>query len=149
MENIKNEIIEKLKTSKSPEELLEIMKEEGFELTAEESNLYYNYVSAQSGELSDDELDNVSGGGCKSLKSGRTVVTCNCKCFTGLWECNLYNYEWGQDAEGYYGYYGDYYRRDNWVPRSSWYFWVQVKKNVCGNCRWLGFEGGIGVCEKS
>lgn len=50
------EFMEKLKTAKSPEEVAEMAKEKGFELTADEVMLQPD------GEISDAELDEVSGG---------------------------------------------------------------------------------------
>ncbi|MGN1099256.1 MAG: Nif11-like leader peptide family RiPP precursor, partial [Christensenellales bacterium] len=59
--NISKELLEKAKTAKSAEELLEIAKAENFELTEDEAvkaivELY------KTGEITDEELDNVSGG---------------------------------------------------------------------------------------
>ena len=54
------ELIEKAKSAKTPEELLALAKENGI-------------------ELSDDELDNVAGGGCYS-SGGRLKTTCGHKC---------------------------------------------------------------------
>ena len=59
-----NEMIEKAKTAKTAktaEELLELAKAENIELTAEQAKEYFATIHA-SGELSDEELDNVSGG---------------------------------------------------------------------------------------
>ena len=61
-----NEMIEKAKTAKSAEELLEMAKTEKIELTAEQAAKAFAELN-KTGELSDEELDNVSGG-CK----GRT-----------------------------------------------------------------------------
>ena len=59
------ELIEKAKGAASAEELLKLAKAENIEMTAEEAEKAYAQLN-QSGELSDDELDNVSGGGCFS-----------------------------------------------------------------------------------
>lgn len=56
------ELIEKAKQAKTAEELLAMAKEENIELTEEEAAKYFAKLNA-SGELSDEELDNVSGGG--------------------------------------------------------------------------------------
>ena len=58
-----NEMIEKAKQAKSAEELLEMAKEESIEMSAEQAAEYFATIHA-SGELSDEELDNVAGGGC-------------------------------------------------------------------------------------
>ena len=59
--NISKELIEKAKTAKSAEELLEMAKTEKIELTAEEAAKAFAELN-KSGELSDEELDNVAGG---------------------------------------------------------------------------------------
>lgn len=51
----------KAKQAKSAEELLALAKESGIELSEEAAQKYYNELH-KTGELSDDELDNVSGG---------------------------------------------------------------------------------------
>ena len=58
---LSNELIEKAKQAKSVEELLEMAKAENIELTAEEAAKAFAKLNA-SGELSDEELDNVAGG---------------------------------------------------------------------------------------
>ena len=59
--NISKELIEKAKTAKTAEELLEMAKEESIEMSAEQAAEYFVTIHA-SGELSDEELDNVAGG---------------------------------------------------------------------------------------
>ena len=62
--NISKELIEKAKTAKSAEELLEMAKAENIELNAEEAAQAFAKMN-KNGELSDEELDNVAGGGCQ------------------------------------------------------------------------------------
>ena len=57
------EMIEKAKAAESAEELLEIAKAEGVNLTADEAAMHFAELH-KSGELSDEELDNVAGAGC-------------------------------------------------------------------------------------
>ena len=59
--NISNELLEKAKKAKSAEELLEMAKAENIELTAVEAAKAFAELH-KSGELLDDELDNVAGG---------------------------------------------------------------------------------------
>ena len=69
---ISKELIEKAKTAKTAEELLEMAKAEHIELTEEEAAKVFEELN-KSGELSDEELDNAAGGGCgDSNKSGDT-----------------------------------------------------------------------------
>ena len=55
------ELIEKAKTANSAEELLEMAIVEHFELTEEQAAKAFDELN-KNGELSDEELDNVSGG---------------------------------------------------------------------------------------
>ena len=59
--NISKELIEKAKTAKSAEELLEMAKAENIELTEEEAAQAFAKMN-KNGELSDEELDNIAGG---------------------------------------------------------------------------------------
>jgi predicted ribosomally synthesized peptide with nif11-like leader len=68
MKNLTPEMIDKAKAAKSAEELLEIAKANGVELTAEEAKTYFEQLHVNSA-VSDDELDTVAGGsdgGCGS-----------------------------------------------------------------------------------
>ena len=60
--NISKELLEKAKTAKSAEELLEMAKAENIELTEEQAAKAFAELNKM-GELSDEELDNVAGGG--------------------------------------------------------------------------------------
>lgn len=55
------EMIEQAKELKSVEELLSFAKENGIEYTKDEAEEYFAKLH-KSGELADDELDNVAGG---------------------------------------------------------------------------------------
>ena len=60
--NISKELIEKAKTAKTAEELLAMAKAEHIELTEEQAAKAFEELN-KIGELSDEELDNVAGGG--------------------------------------------------------------------------------------
>ena len=59
--NVSKELLEKAKTAKSAEELIEMAKEENIELTVEQAAKALAELN-KSGELSDEELDNGAGG---------------------------------------------------------------------------------------
>lgn len=61
--NISKELLEKARTANSAEELLAMAKAESVELTTEKAVQAFAKLN-KNGELSDEELDNVSGGGC-------------------------------------------------------------------------------------
>ena len=59
---VNKELLEKAKTAKTVEELLELAKAEGIELTAEQAAKAFAELNKH-GELSDEELENAAGGG--------------------------------------------------------------------------------------
>ena len=88
-----NEMIMKGKEANTVEELKEMAIKENWNISDEEANAYFDelqkYKTPNIGELSDDELDDVSGGGCHT-KDGRLVVTVLHSC--GHFTCkNCYN----------------------------------------------------------
>lgn len=58
------ELLEKAKCAKNAEELMALAKENGIELTHEQANIYFSNLHPTCGEIPDDDLDNVAGGGC-------------------------------------------------------------------------------------
>ena len=70
------ELITKAKAAKSVEELLELAKASNVELSEEQANEYFAKLNPTKGELSDDELDDVSGGGCGESKT-KYCPNCN------------------------------------------------------------------------
>lgn len=65
--NIAPDLMAKARTAKSAQELLQLAEDNGIELTAEQAEQYYDQL-VSTAELADDELDNVSGGGCGKTK---------------------------------------------------------------------------------
>ena len=61
--NVSKELLEKAKTAKKAEELIEMAKAENIELSAEQAAKAFAELN-KAGELSDEELDNAAGGGC-------------------------------------------------------------------------------------
>ena len=108
------ELFEKAKEAKSAEELLSLAKENGMELTD------------KSGELSDEELDNVAGGGCHK-KDGRLIVTVwtSCDEFVCV-KC-------GQKNRGDHFHIIDGYRT-NYMQQ-------------CQFCKYMSYEGGLWLCN--
>lgn len=65
------ELVAKAKEAKTPEELMALAKEAGIELTEESAALAFEQLNSKTGELSDSELDNVSGGCGGGYDAGR------------------------------------------------------------------------------
>ena len=100
MAEFNKELLEKAKQANSPEELLALAKENDVEFTREQAEAYFEQMN-KSGELSDDELDNVAGGTC--YKGDRPITTIGNYC--EFWTCkdcggNDYDHA-GMDGPGH------------------------------------------------
>ena len=74
MKNLTPEMIEKAKAAKTAEELYEIAKANGVEMTVDEAATYFAQLEVNGGEVTDDDLDGVAGGyACSSGRVGDTV----------------------------------------------------------------------------
>ena len=84
MKNFNAEMIEKAKAAKTAEELFEMAKANGVEITEDDAVTYFAQLNPTDGELDDDDLDSVAGGYvCSTGKVGDTVrVTSGETCAT-------------------------------------------------------------------
>ena len=73
------ELVTKAKEAKNTAELIALGKENGIDLTEENAQTLYDYLHPKTGELSDEELDNVAGGGCYA-EDGALLTTIGHKC---------------------------------------------------------------------
>ena len=64
MSIFRKDMIEKARMAESEVELAALAEKEGIELDGEKAEQYFKMLNDHSGEMADDELDNVSGGGC-------------------------------------------------------------------------------------
>ena len=89
--NFTPELIAAAKTADSPEALIAMAKEQGVTLSDSEAALYFRQLHESSGELTDDELDTVSGGACGSKGDNRETpyYSYNGKLFTP--GCTVYH----------------------------------------------------------
>jgi hypothetical protein len=152
------EMILKAKEAKSAEELLALAKEYGMELTEESAKAYFEQLH-NNGELSDDELDSVTGGGC-STSGGYTVVSSGLNCFitdpdgTPGYTSNfsiVYDTQEILDGNGSVTRSTVKFVRDSSLRR-LWYNFCcdpQGKGGTCGSCQHLEFDGGTGYCGKT
>ena len=74
------ELIEKAKVAQTAAQLLELAKEAGVEMSADEASTYFAQLNPKRGELNDD-LVNVAGGACQSSRVkvrliGQTCSNC-------------------------------------------------------------------------
>ena len=108
------ELLTKAKSAENSAALLALAKENGMELT---------------GELSDDELENVTGGGCR--KNGHLVVTIGYSC--ELWECRRHPH-----------------LRSYWIRQSKANFAgcpeCNTSEVTCRTCYYCKYTGGLWLC---
>lgn len=84
------ELIEKAKKVGTAEELLAMAKENGLELVQKEAETYFAKLNQSEGELSEEELDNVAGGGCNLMRKVDQNGFCDnwrchvCSCTTAV-----------------------------------------------------------------
>lgn len=119
-----NELLAKAKGAKTPEELMTIAKENGTELNEESAKAYFDLLQPENGEIFDEELDNVSGGGC--YKGDRLVVT-------ALYNCNL----WICKKDG-----------AKWMNTPIGSCCSQCGYGAhCANCKYCSYEKGLWLCN--
>ena len=85
MKNLTPEMIEKAKVAKNAEELLALAKANGVEMTEEDAKTYFAQLVSQSGEIDDNDLDNVAGGACYNKDGYRKIANHYQKC--DLFDC--------------------------------------------------------------
>ncbi len=127
---LSKELLEQARATKSPEELLSLAKENRVELNEEEAAAYFAEMH-KSGELSDEELDGVSGGGCHK-KDGRLVVT--------IW--------YGCD-EFVCSYCGRNHTETHAhsIPQSNGTVQRSYFPPNCHYCKYISYEGGLWLCN--
>ena len=93
-------LILKAKDAKSVEELMALAKENGVELNEDDAKMYFEQLNAKKGELSDDELDAVAGGGCLGEEERycpncqtRLELRASCHGLYSFYQCNNCGYE--------------------------------------------------------
>lgn len=124
---MEKELIARAKETGTVEELLALAKENGTELTEEEAKTYFDQLHQKTGELSDDELDNVAGGACH-IKDGRMVVAAG-------FECD--NFICKKDGGGWF--------RNR---RTGSRFCRTCRTMIdCTKCRYCTYEKGLWLCN--
>ena len=129
----REELILKAKTAKSEEELLALAKENGMELSEESVRAYFEQMH-KTGELDDDELDNVAGG-CHEWGGNRLVVTVGYAC--EHWTCKKCGVESSEDFGGTWG-----HRCVEGGPITS-----PGGGLTCNSCKMMSYEKGVWYCN--
>ena len=121
---LNNEILAKAKAAKTPEELLAIAQENGVDMDAESAQAYFEQLHKPTGEISDDELDNVAGGACYR-GDGRMVTTVGNSCRS--WRCKQHNKKMDSD------------HRPVCIECG--------KMASCNSCKFCTYEKGLWLCN--
>ena len=121
---LNEELIAKAKGTKTPEELAALAKESSIDLTEEEAKAYFEQLHPKTGELSDDELDNVAGG-CHN--GGRLVVSAMNYCD-----------EWRCKDDGSMSYLNVLFVECNTCHRQAF----------CYSCSYCTYEKGLWLCNR-
>ncbi len=121
---LSEELIAKAKGTKTPEELAALAKESSIDLTEEEAKAYFEQLHPKTGELSDDELDNVAGG-CHN--GGRLVVSAMNYCD-----------EWRCKDDGSMSYLNVLFVECNTCHRQAF----------CYSCSYCTYEKGLWLCNR-
>ena len=136
------ELVEKAKLAKSAAELITLAKENGTEITAEEAANYFAKLNKKSGDIDDEELENVAGGGCYN-SDGRLIVTAfnNCE----HWSCVHCGHSLQEHEELLADYYEGGTTSAHLCPNG-------VRAQVltsCAGCGHCSASGGYVVCNHS
>lgn len=75
---MREDLLEKLKKTEKTEEFIILLKKNGIDIEKEKAEEYFKTLH-RNGEIDDDELDKVSGGGCYSSE-GYLMTTCGYRC---------------------------------------------------------------------
>ena len=127
------EMIAKAKNAGSAEEIKALAAKEDWQMSDEEAASYFEELKEltsekKTGELNDDELDNVSGGGC--YKDNRLVVTTFNWCDEFVCKC------------------GGRGRILNELNESDSGTCKRCKKRVkCSHCKYCSYEKGLWLCN--
>ena len=113
----------------TPEELAAFAAENGIEFNEEQAKAYFDEMH-KTGELSDDELDNVAGGGCNK-SDGRLIVTIGHSC--GNWACKYCGLKVDPNSHR--------------CPNHAYELMLLQAPGICKNCKYMSYEKGMWLCN--
>ena len=123
------ELLAKAKNAESAEALEALAKENGWDMTQEEAKAYFTELH-KTGALSDRELENVTGGGCRN--DSHLVVTVAYRC--DLWECKRHP----GPAVKWMRINGDFFSECGVSGCGA--------KYACKDCHYCRYERGLWLC---
>ena len=131
------ELIEKTKEAKSAAELIALAKENGTKITPEEAANYFARLNQKSGDIADEELENVAGGGCYN-SDGRLIVTDWNKC--EHWNCIKCGLPISEHERSFYYIHAGATKVSKCPNGDS-------ANSCCGGCGYCSAAGGFIVCN--
>lgn len=127
---LNKELLTKAKAAKTAEEIMALAKENGMELTEESAKAYFEQLNSKTGELADEELNNVAGGGCHN-GDGRMITTVLNDC--RHWLCKYDGETWMNARDGF--------------GVSTSVCKKCASSAVCKNCKYCSYEKGLWLCN--
>ena len=100
------------------------------ELTEESAKAYFEQLNPKTGEVSDDELNNVAGGGCHN-GDGRMITTVLNDC--RHWLCKYDGETWMNTHDGF--------------GVSTSVCKKCASSAACKNCKYCSYEKGLWLCN--
>ena len=123
------DMIAKAKDAESAEALLAMAKENGLELSEEDAKCYFAQLHRK-GEISDDELEDVSGGQCKNGDKYVVIATQSCE----EWKCPKC---------------GGHLYDSIFVSMLHDCSDGKTKQAICDNCVHCSYERGLWLCDNT
>jgi hypothetical protein len=143
MTNYTPEQLEAARKAKTPEELINMAKDAGVDLSAEEAEDFLDQWKQSEGKLMDRELENVAGGhGGMCHKGNREVVTLLTMCVHNLKDY-VTRAKVTADDRNVYGVNQDTFG----VIRCGSAGKTTTAKETGGECKWLSYEKGLWLCN--
>ena len=137
-------MIEKAREVKTAEELLLLVKENEIEMTSDEAATYFAQLNPKSGELDDDELDNVAGGACGNKAEVKDITGSEDQ-FHGCFKCGKCgSTTWTTDTSKYSSTIGSAGYNIYFTPR----YCAQCNKRAwCMSCAYFEERDGKSWCN--
>ena len=129
---VSKELMEKAKNAANADALQVLAKENGWDMNKDEAKAYFEELH-KTGALSDEELENVTGGGCR--KNGHLVVTVYYSC--DQWRCKDHGMLRVPIPPNYL-FDGHPYK----CPECT-------KWGACCQCQYCRYTGGLWLCMNS
>ena len=122
------ELMEKAKNAANADALRALAKENGWDMNQEEAKAYFEELH-KTGALSDEELENVTGGGCRH--DGHLIVTLAHGC--DKWRCKVHGVPLTSHGAT---------DKHKAFSACTWC----GRRGTCSECKFCTYTGGLWLC---